>query len=212
MAHLLHIDASAITEGSVSRAVAATFREAWEGTVTYRDLGAHPVPHLTEAGITARHTDPAHLTAEQATARFLQDSLVNELLAADAYLFAVPMYNWAAPSAFKAWLDQVLIMGRTAGLTPEESPLYGRPATLISSRGGAYGPGTPKEGWDFVDPYLRRVLGEVFGLDLHVITPELTMADRNPAMAELRDRAAASLARAHEEAAARARGLAPQRA
>jgi FMN-dependent NADH-azoreductase len=207
MPHLLHIDASAVPNGSVSRAVAATFRDGWNGTVTYRDLGSRPVPHLTEAGITARGTDEAARSAEQATAAFLQDELVKELLEADAYLFAVPMYNFAIPSTFKAWLDHILIPGRTMGGSPADSPLSGRPATLVNVRGGAYGPGTPREGWDFAAPYLEQVLTQSLGLDLHVITAEMTLATTHPALEQFRDHMAASIAQAHEGAAERARGL-----
>ncbi|GII91745.1 FMN-dependent NADH-azoreductase [Sinosporangium siamense] len=205
MSRLLHIDAAAATTGSVSRAVAATFRNHWRGEVTYRDLGRTPVPHIDEHTIAARYSDRAGHTAAQATAQSVQDELIEEMLAADAFLFAVPMYNWGPPSTFKAWLDQVLVGGRTVAQDPKSGPLAGRPATLIASRGGAYGPGAPKEGWDFAEPYLRMLLVEVFGLDLTVITPEFTLADTNPAMAEFRDLAAASLAAAHEQATLSAR-------
>lgn len=212
MPRLLHIDASALSQGSVSRSVAATFRAEWQGEVVYRDLGARPVPHLTEAGIQARHTDPAARTPEQAAAAFLQDELIDELLSADAYLFAVPMYNYSIPSSFKAWVDQILVLGRTFGPGPQDGPIRGRPATLVAAQGGSYAPGTPREGWDHAEPYLRRVLGDVLGLDLTVIVAELTLAESNPAMAGLRDRMRASLAKAHQEAAACARALVLQNA
>lgn len=210
MPRLLHVDASVTPGESVSRSVAATFRARWQGEVIHRDLGARPVPHLTEAGVRARSVDPAERTPEQAAAAFLQDELIEELLSADAYLFAVPMYNYSIPSAFKAWIDQILVQGRTFGLAPEDCPLKGRPATLISSRGGSYAPGTPREGWDYAEPYLRRILTEVLGLDLRVIIPELTLAASNPAMAGLRDHMRASIDKAHEQAAAHARDLVPQ--
>jgi FMN-dependent NADH-azoreductase len=208
MPHLLHIDASALTQGSVSREVASTFRATWTGSVTYRDLGTDPVPHLTASGISSRFTPGEARTPEQIEAAALQDTLVDELLAADAYLFAVPMYNWAAPSTFKAWLDHVLIVGRTMGQNPSDSPLAGRPATVISSKGGGYGPGTPMEGWDFVDPYLTKVLSGKLGLDVNIISAELTLAERVPAMESLRGLAADSLAKAHEAARHRAKALA----
>jgi len=212
MPRLLHIDASVLPNESISRSVAAAFREQWKGEVIHRDLGTRPVPHLTEAGVRARGTDPAERTPEQAAAAFLQDELVDELLSADAYLFAVPMYNFSIPSAFKAWLDHVLVPGRTFGSGPENSPLKGRPATLVAARGGSYGPGTPREGWDYAEPYLRRILTEVFGLDLRVIMPEMTLAESNPALAEFREHMRASVRKAHEEAAAHARDLVLQHA
>jgi FMN-dependent NADH-azoreductase len=189
MAHLLHIDSSALASGSVSKEIATTFRKSWQqahpdGTITYRDLGSDPVPPLLEAGVTAGFTPVEARTPEQVAAFAARTELVEEVLAADAYLLSVPMYNWGVPATFKAWLDQILVVGRTAGLdgTP---PLAGRPTTLVLSYGGGYDPGTPREGWDFVQPYLETVLEKAMGLDVTVIKAQLTLAERNPAMAEL---------------------------
>ncbi|NYI07822.1 FMN-dependent NADH-azoreductase [Allostreptomyces psammosilenae] len=210
MAHLLHIDASALSQGSVSRDVSAIFRRAWEeqhpeGVVTYRDLAANPLPHLDEAAITARSTPAESRTAEQRAAAAVEDELIEELLKADAYLIGVPMYNFSVPSTLKAWLDWILSAGRTFGMDPKDSPIAGRPVTLISSRGGAYGPGTPRDGWDYAEPFLQQVLAKALGLDVTVITAELTMAHLNPAMAELRPAAEASRASAEQAAAAQAK-------
>ncbi|MFD4584851.1 FMN-dependent NADH-azoreductase [Streptomyces sp. NPDC058423] len=215
MAHLLHIDSSAAPAGSVSREVATTFREAWEqehasGTVTHLDLATHPVPHLTPAGISARAKTAGDMSADEAAAAALQDRLVSELRAADAYLFSVPMYNWSVPSPLKAWLDQILIAGRTTAFGDEPESVKGRPATVIISAGGGYGPGTPREGWDFATPYLRQVLGQGLGLDVHTIQVELTMAHHSPAMADLRELADTNRANAHSDAAKRARLLAQE--
>ncbi|WP_231406559.1 NAD(P)H-dependent oxidoreductase [Streptomyces sp. MC1] len=62
MSYLLHIDSSSLGEASVSRQVAQSFRDTWQGPVVHRDLAASPVPHLDAAGITARITDPARHT------------------------------------------------------------------------------------------------------------------------------------------------------
>src|SRR5688572_2552630 len=113
MSYLLHIDSSSLDEASVSRQVAKSFRDAWQGEVVHRDLAAAPVPHLSAAGITARDTDPAQHTPEQASAAALQDELIKEFLGAGAYLFTVPMYNITMPSVFKAWLDQLIVFDRT---------------------------------------------------------------------------------------------------
>jgi FMN-dependent NADH-azoreductase len=189
MAHLLHIDSSALASGSVSKAISTTFRKSWQeahpgGAVTYRDLGINPVPPLLEAGITAGFAPEDSRTPEQVAAFAVRKELVDEVLAADAYLLSVPMYNWGIPAPLKAWLDQILVMGRTVGFggTP---PLAGRPVTLVLSYGGGYDEGTPRAGWDFVQPYLETVLVKAMGLDLTVIKAQLTLAERNPAMAEL---------------------------
>jgi FMN-dependent NADH-azoreductase len=197
---LFHVDASIRHEGSISRELAAIFREQWleahpEGTVTHRDLAADPLPHLTGPEFEAAMTPPDRRTDEQREKLALQRRIVDEVLDADAYLIATPIYNWSAPSSLKAWVDR-LMMDRAL---PEK--LAGRPAVIVMAKGGAYGPGTPKEGWDFAEPWLRRVFGEQIGLDLEVVAAELTLADVNPAMSHLKDVARESLATARKAAA-----------
>jgi len=212
MATLLHIDSSAFTEGSASREVTATFREAWQaqhpdGTVVHRDLAAAALPHLTAATIMAGQADPATLSDEQRAATALREQLVSELEQADVIVIGAPMYNLTIPSTLKAWLDQVIVVGRTAGEKPSAA---GTPVVVVASRDGSYAPGTPREGFDFVQTYLEKVLGGMLGLSVEFIVPELTMARVNPAMAALVEQADASRARAHEDAAARGKGLAAQ--
>src|SRR5262245_66443245 len=96
MARLLHIDSSLLTENSVSKEVANTFRETWAaehpgGEVVYRDLGAEPVPGLTEAALMGGFTPQEQRSPEQREAVALRDQLVNEVRAPDASLVAVPM-------------------------------------------------------------------------------------------------------------------------
>jgi FMN-dependent NADH-azoreductase len=207
MSYLLHIDSSSLGEASVSRQVAQSFLEGWDGKVVHRDLAATPVPHISAAGVTARDTDPARYTDEQAAAAALQDTLLGELLGAGAYLFTVPMYNLTLPSAFKAWLDQILVFGRTIG---GSSPVAGRPAVVISARGGSYGPGAPRHGFDYVVPVLEALLGheDMLGLDVTTVIPELTMAPHAPALAALLPKHEASMANAHDRARALAATIA----
>ncbi|WEO93584.1 NAD(P)H-dependent oxidoreductase [Streptomyces sp. FXJ1.172] len=210
MATLLHIDSSLFpAEASASRAVTAAFRERWEeqhpgGTVVYRDLNAEPVPHLTSAAHTAGFVDPASHTPEQAAAFAARVRLIEELEQADAVLIGAPMYNFTVPSTLKAWLDNVILMGRTAG---ETQSAKGTPVTVVASRGGSYEPGTPREEFEYVRNYLGAVLGSGLGLDVDFIVPELTMAPQNPAMAELVPLYEASRDRALEQAAAKAEQL-----
>lgn len=210
MATLLHLDSSLHTgSGSTSRAVTAAFRAAWEaehpeGTVVYRDLAADPVPHLDGAAVSAAFADPSTHTPAQAAALAERLKLVEELERADAVLIGAPMYNFSIPSTLKAWLDQVIVMGRTAG---PESPLKGLPVTVVASRGGSYEPGTPREGMEYVRNYLDGVLTEMFGAEVDFIVPELTLASSVPAMAELIPLAEASYARALAAAEAKAKAL-----
>ncbi|MFF3148565.1 NAD(P)H-dependent oxidoreductase, partial [Streptomyces sp. NPDC057927] len=131
--------------------------------------------------------------------------LIEELEQADAVLIGAPMYNYSIPSTLKAWLDNVLLLGRTAGETPSAQDT---PVIVVASRGGSYAPGTPREDYEFVQNYLEAVLKHTLGLDLDFIVPELTMAPRNPAMSELVPLYEASRKRALEDAAARAEELA----
>jgi FMN-dependent NADH-azoreductase len=200
MATLLHIDSSVFPgEASASRSVAAVFRQTWEeqhpdGAVIYRDLAAEPVPHMTADGYAAR----------QSAAFASRLELIEELETADAVLIGAPMYNYTIPSTLKAWLDNVILLGRTSGEAPSSK---GKPVTVVASRGGSYAPGTPKEGFEFVRNYLVAVLGGSLGLDVDFIVPELTMAPRNPAMSSLVPLYEASRERALEEAVVKAKKL-----
>ncbi|MCF1598784.1 FMN-dependent NADH-azoreductase [Streptomyces muensis] len=211
MATLLHIDSSVLPgEASSSRSVAAAFRKAWEeqhpdGTVIHRDLAADPVPHITAVAWSAGYAAPAERTPEQSAAFAVREALIEELEQADAVLIGAPMHNFSIPSTLKAWVDNVLLLGRTAGENPSAK---GTPAIVVASRGGSYAPGTPREGFEYVRNYLEAVLDRTLGLDLDFIVPELTLAPRNPAMSELIPLYEASRKRAFEEAAVKAKELA----
>ena len=211
MATLLHIDSSVFYgEASSSRSVTAAFRKTWEeqhpeGTVIYRDLAANPVPHITADAWSAGYAAPTERTPEQSAAFAARVKLIEELEQADAVLIGAPMYNYSIPSTLKAWLDNVILLGRTAGEAPSAQ---GTPVTVVASRGGSYAPGTPREGYEFVQNYLEAVLKGTLGLDLDFIVPELTMAPRNPAMSELVPLYEASRGRAFEDATTKAKELA----
>ncbi|MEU2281118.1 NAD(P)H-dependent oxidoreductase [Streptomyces sp. NPDC013178] len=212
MATLLHLDSSVFPESaSASRSVTAAFRQAWEeqhpdGTVIYRDLAIDPVPHLDALSASAGFTAPADRTPEQAAAFAPRQELIEQLESADAVLIGAPMYNFTVPSTLKAWLDQVILVGRTAMV--EESPIKGTPVYVVASRGGSYAPGTPREGYEYVQNFLQAVLGDMLGMTVDFIVPELTMAHSNPAMAELIPLAEASKAKAHEDAVSKGKAAA----
>lgn len=212
MATLLHLDSSAFPAGaSTSRAVTETFRKAWEeqhpdGTVVYRDLHADPVPHISADAHTAGFADPTTHSAEQAAAFAEREKLIAELEQADAILIGAPMYNFSIPSTLKTWLDNVVLIGRTA--MNEDSKTKGTPVTVVASRGGSYAPGTPREPLEYVQNYLTAILSEALGLEVDFIVPELTMAPHNPAMSELIPLAEASHAKALDDAVVKAKSLA----
>ncbi|MDX3638690.1 FMN-dependent NADH-azoreductase [Streptomyces sp. MB09-02B] len=212
MATLLHLDSSAFpATASTSRTVTETFRKAWEdqhpdGTVIYRDLHADPVPHIGADAHTAGFVEPAERTPEQAAAFAEREKLIVELEQADAILIGAPMYNFSVPSTLKAWLDNVVLIGRTA--LNEDSKTKGTPVTVVASRGGSYAPGTPREPLEYVQNYLTAILSEMLGLEVDFIVPELTMAPHNPAMSELVPLSEASRAKALDDAVAKAKSLA----
>lgn len=105
MAHLLHIDSSPRGERSHSRRMTGEFVEQWQqvhpnDTVTYRDIGRNPIPHVDESWIAAAFSSPEQHTPELREAIRLSDELVDEFLAADVYVMGVPMYNFSVPSGF----------------------------------------------------------------------------------------------------------------
>ncbi|MFJ6442192.1 FMN-dependent NADH-azoreductase [Streptomyces sp. NPDC091649] len=210
MAHLLHIDSSP-SPYSVSRKLAASFREVWneaqpQSTVTYRDLAADPVAHLGADGAATLMAEPQ--TDGQRTAAALHNELVEEILAADALLISVPMHNWTIPSNLKAWLDQSLILGRTLPYDPRANPLAGRPATIVLAHGGDYTPGSDDAAMDHCGPYLRTVVQQVLGYELELITASHTVTPFTSEDPVELEKAAASLRAAEAATVERARAVA----
>jgi len=191
---LFRLDASIRTEGSVSRALADIVEKSWcEGsddtTVTRRHIGLDPVPATAwAAAVGADRSERASMSDEERAAVDLATTLVDELVAADALLFAVPLYNFGVSQHFKAWVDLAITDPRLASGGPR--PLRGRPAVLVVVRGGAYGPGTPREGWDHASGWIRRILEDVWGLDLRVVETEFTLVGVNPALDQFAEVAA----------------------
>ena len=212
MPTIFRLDASIRDQGSVTRELAnqveATLLDTLgEATVTRRDVGLSPLPATAWAGaVFGPHVPAEERSPEQAQGMALAQTLADELLAADAYIFALPFYNFGVSQHFKAFVDLLLTDPRFA---PGQAPLLaGRPAQLIIARGGGYGPGTPRHGWDHGTSWYRRVLEDILKLEVEVIECELTLAEVNPAMAELRPMAAENLAKAQAAAQRNGRALA----
>jgi FMN-dependent NADH-azoreductase len=200
MAHLLHIDSSIRGDQSVSRKLTARAASSWraahpDGIVTYRDLGSDPVPHLDAAGGLARMVPAQHHTPQQAASWALTQELVHEIKQADTILLGLPLYNFGVPSSVKAWVDHIIASGLSIDPETHTGLLDGREFLVIASRGGGYGGGTPREGWDHAEPWLPHAVAAT-GLQPRFITTELTLAEVNPAMAALKPLAAESLAAA----------------
>jgi FMN-dependent NADH-azoreductase len=166
---LLHIDASANVGNSWSRRLTAGFAADWrarhpDGAVVYRDLNADPAPPVTSDLLEALHAPHGSvLDGRKRKALQISDALVEEFLGADAYVFGVPMYNFSVPGSFKTWIDHVVRIGRTWVRGPKgmEGLVRDRKLLIVSTRAGDYGKGGPREGFDFHEPYLRKVFGLV---------------------------------------------------
>jgi FMN-dependent NADH-azoreductase len=200
MAHLLHIDSSIQGERSVSRKLTARARDVWRvahpaGTVTYRDLGSNPLPHLDTATGLARMVPPELHTPAQAASWALTKELVNEIKEADTILLGLPLYNFGPPSSVKSWVDHLIARGLSIDPETQAPLLGGREFLVLASRGGGYAEGTPRHGWDHAEPWLPHAIAST-GLEPRFITAELTLAQTNPAMAHLIPLAEQSLAEA----------------
>jgi FMN-dependent NADH-azoreductase len=185
MARLLHLDSSIRTEQSRSRALSAHYAEAWraanaDGTVVYRDLAAEPIPHIDLEAFSANFTPEEDRSATQREARALAERLVGEVLEADAIVIGMPLYNFGVPSSVKAWFDRLVVAGLTIG--PDGGLLGGRTLTVTAARGGGYGPGSPREGWDHRGPWLIHAFEQLGLTDVRFIHAELTLARESPAM------------------------------
>lgn len=203
MPHLLHIDSSIQGDHSTTRRLTARARDRWlathpGGTVAYRDLGADPVPHFDAAGGTARHVPLETHTPAQAASWALSLELAAEVAVADVVVLGMPLYNFAAPSAVKAWVDHLIVPGVTFDMATGDGLLTGRELLVISARGGGFGPGTPKEGWDHASAWLGHGLS-MTGLEPRFVFADLRWAGLVPATAGLEPLRDASLAAAEAE-------------
>ncbi|MFI6978716.1 FMN-dependent NADH-azoreductase [Embleya sp. NPDC050154] len=203
MPSLLHLDASIRRTGSVSRDLSAHFAARWrarhpDGGYVHRDLAAHPVPHITHA-VREALLDPSGEHGEPPHERALTELLNTELRDADTVVMGVPMYNYSIPSTVKTWLDRVVTPANMVTPDGGPGPLAGKSVVVVTSRGGSYAPGTPREGWDHQEPYLRAVLRSIgLAQDLEFVHAELTLATTVPAMSALKPLAEQSLTRAYE--------------
>jgi FMN-dependent NADH-azoreductase len=216
---LLHIDSSANRSAeSVSRELTALFADTWRARhgpagYRYRDLAADPVPPLDTAYCTLgrrveRHgpvppAGVADLVENPAERRAWEITrpLIAELVAADTVLIGAPMYNYSVSALLKAWIDRVSFPAAFTDPDSGRSLLHHTKVVVVSTRGGAYGPGSPREGWDFQTPYLRAYLSKQGVADENVVLvkAEMTLAGLVTHLARLRPSAAQSLAAARTE-------------
>jgi len=164
---LLHIDSSALGAHSVSREISAAIVEAWKRNhpdteIIYRDVAANPLPHWSPV---ADASDPAVRDSNEAMEQFL---------AADVVVIGAPMYNFGIPSSLKAWIDRVVVAGKTFryGANGPEGLAGGKKMIIASARGGFYGADSGRAQYDFQEDYLRQVFGFIGITDIEIVHAE----------------------------------------
>lgn len=176
MPTLLQLDSSPLNS-SISRELTREFAKTWQtvhpqGSVIYRDLAAHAPAPLDATWIQASATPEESRTPEQKAALALSDELVNELERADEYVIGVAMHNFSIPSVLKLWVDQVVRARKTFTYseTGPQGLLHGKKATVLAATGGVYQAGTPAGAYNFIDPYLKTVLGFIGVTEVKFVT------------------------------------------
>jgi len=170
MKQILVIDVSPRGPESASRRVAKALMDRLHSQhpsarFIHRDLVKDNLPHLDETTLRAIITKDAAEALKLKEAARLSDQLTEELLASDFLVIATPMWNFGIPPSLKAWVDFVVRPGKT--FVYAENGVLGlakdKRAILVLASGGVFTEG-PWKSWDFVEPYLRRILSFI-GID-----------------------------------------------
>ncbi|MCG8520423.1 MAG: NAD(P)H-dependent oxidoreductase [Pseudomonadales bacterium] len=185
MPRILHIDASARPglagrdeHGSHSRNLSHRFIHRWReerpnDPVTHREVGLSPPAFIDQRWIEAAFASEARRQPWMADVLAESDRLVDELVAADVLVIGSPLYNFGMPAALKAWVDQIVRVGRTVDFDPSQpedpfTPLLAdrpRQAIILSARGGeGFEPGGPLAHMNHLEPALITVL-EFIGIN-----------------------------------------------
>jgi FMN-dependent NADH-azoreductase len=173
--NLLHLDASVLGDHSVSRkvsaAIVARLRAANPNLdVTYRDLAAQPIAHLSGLHLAAAQGAdvPAQVQQEHAAAQ----AALDEFLAADVVVIGAPMYNFTLPTQLKAWIDRILVAGKTFSYSAAgPKGLAGDKRVIVAiSRGNFYD--AQNAAAEHLESYLRTVFGFIGVTDLEFIAAD----------------------------------------
>ena len=170
MTRVLLLDSSARAPRSLSRRLTREFHDLGRARrpgdpIVRRDLARHPPPHVTEDWIAAAFAAPEERSPAQRRVLEASDLLIDEVLVADVIAIGTPMYNYGMPSTLKAWVDQVVRVGRTfsfdlaRGDEPIEPIQTGKSLVVLTSSGeGGLGPDGPNAGLNHLDGHLSTAL------------------------------------------------------
>jgi FMN-dependent NADH-azoreductase len=173
---LLHLDSSILGDASASRQLSRAVIEAWQAAepaaqVTYRDLAADAISHLSGLSLVAGGTPAELRDAAQKHEAELGEATLNEFLAADAIVIGAPMYNFTVPTQLKAWIDRIAVAGKTFTYT-ENGPqglAGGKKVVIVSTAGGIHaGQATGQAHED----YLKLVLNFLGVTDIEIVRAE----------------------------------------
>jgi FMN-dependent NADH-azoreductase len=174
---LLHIDSSVLGPHSVSRQVSAAIVDRLQQAtpspdIVYRDLTQTPLAHLSGSHLAAAQGAPA--PAELGPDLAASVAVLNEFLDADIVVIGAPMYNFTIPSQLKAWIDRIMVAGKTFKYDANgpQGLAGGKRVIVAISRGGYYGAGTPAAVGEHLETYLRWVFGFI-----GIANPEFIFAD-----------------------------------
>jgi FMN-dependent NADH-azoreductase len=163
---VLHIDSSILGDNSASRVlskeiVAGLSAQHPGAQIKYLDLAAATLPHLS--GRSLAQLDPQESAQNAQT--------LEDFLGADVIVIGAPMYNFAIPSQLKAWIDRVVVAGKTFHYTQAgpEGLAKGKRVLVGLARGNVYGPGSPAE---FAESYLKHVFSFIGVSDVEFIRAE----------------------------------------
>jgi len=151
-----------------------------QDTIETLDLWDAKLPRFDKDALEAKYAilhGKTH-TEEQKRAWEEVKRVVRHFLAADKYLFSVPMWNFGIPYTLKHYIDVLVQPGLTFSWSPEggyTGLVTGRPAAVIYARGGSYAKGTPAEAYDQQSRYMAQVLGFIGFRNIQEITVEPTL-------------------------------------
>ena len=175
---LLHLDSSILGGNSASRQVSAAIvdqlaKATPDLDIVYRDLAAAPLSHLSGEHLAARQGAVPESPATQKEIAASQ-AVLDEVLGADIVVIGAPMYNFSIPSQLKAWIDRVVIAGKTFryGANGVEGLLSNKKAFIASSRGNVYTAGSPAAALEHHESYLTGVLAFIGMTDVTIVRAE----------------------------------------
>ena len=175
---LLHLDSSILGGNSASRQVSAAIvdqlaKATPDLDIVYRDLAAAPLSHLSGEHLAARQGAVPESPAMQADLAVSQ-AVLDEFLGADIVVLGAPMYNFTIPSQLKAWIDRILVAGKTFryGAAGPEGLASSKRVIVAISRGGLYGADMPAAAFEHVETYLRGVFSFIGVTDLEIVVAE----------------------------------------